>query len=47
MNGERMTVSFGDLGRKRDRAGSARVRTAGGVHDLVRRLIQDPDGRRP
>src|SRR5262249_12513913 len=30
-----------DLGGKRDRAGSARVRPAGGVHDLVRRLVQD------
>src|SRR5437867_13227297 len=29
-----------DLGRKGDRAGSARVRTAGGVDDLVRRLVQ-------
>src|SRR5712692_1131801 len=33
---------LGNLGRKRDGAGGARVRTAGGVHDLVRRLIQDP-----
>src|SRR5205823_14340015 len=32
----------GDLGGKRDGAGSARVRTAGGVHDLVRRLVQHP-----
>src|SRR5579859_8166765 len=31
---------LGDLGRERDRAGSARVRTAGGVDDLVRRLVQ-------
>src|SRR5467141_142696 len=33
---------LGDVGGKRDRAGSARVRTAGGVDDLVRRLVQDP-----
>src|SRR2546425_1226313 len=32
---------LGDLCRKRDRAGSARVRAAGGVDDLVRRLVQD------
>src|SRR6266436_6523078 len=31
---------LGDLGGKRDGAGSARVGTAGGVDDLVRRLIQ-------
>src|ERR1051325_186043 len=31
---------LGDLGRERDRAGSARVRAAGGVNDLVRRLVQ-------
>src|SRR2546422_6889207 len=33
---------LGDLGGKRDRAGSARVRTAGGVDDLVRRLVEHP-----
>src|SRR2546427_380559 len=33
---------LGDLGGKRNRAGSARVRTAGGVDDLVRRLVQHP-----
>src|SRR5207247_8830564 len=33
---------LGDLGWERDGAGCARVRTAGGVHDLVRRLIEDP-----
>src|SRR6266849_2618297 len=31
---------LGDLGWKRDGAGSARVGTAGGIDDLVRRLIQ-------
>src|SRR5438270_8812027 len=31
-----------DLSRQRDGAGSARVRAAGGVDDLVRRLVQDP-----
>src|SRR5207247_6236516 len=33
---------LGDLGRERDGAGGARVGTAGGVYDLVRRLIQGP-----